>query len=90
MSLINNFAITTHEPKIPESRPQYKKGQHVKIIRYDDPNKSDNPYNLYKGYTGLIIKYNYNDDYILVNIEALYKHINIHVNQIELYNYELK
>lgn len=79
----NNF--TTYDGPIPESKPRYKKGQCVKIIHYNDPDKLENYYNLYKGYTGVVIKYNYNDDYILVNIEALYKHIYVHINQIELY-----
>jgi hypothetical protein len=73
-----NFSITTHEPRIPTQKPRYKRGEFVTIIKY-----GDNPYNIYKGYTAEVIKYNKDDDYIVVNIEALYRNICLHINQIQ-------
>jgi hypothetical protein len=73
-----NFSITTLEPRKLIEIPRYKRGDYVKIVKY-----GDNLYNIYKGYTAEVIKYNKGDDYIVVNIEVLYRHVCLHINQIQ-------
>jgi uncharacterized Zn ribbon protein len=75
---MSNQAITTLTLKTPSKHNKFKRGDQVTIIKY-----KNSLYNIYKGYKAEVIKYNHNDDYIVINIEALYKHIYIPIEHLE-------
>ena len=65
-----NQRTTLLHREIPQKYCKFKRGDYVTIVKY-----KDSLYNIYKGYKAEVIKYNKNDDYIVVNIEAMYKNI---------------